>query len=169
MKKTIIAIAAAIVMSATAMAQEQKDCKEGKRPNKTEMTKKRTERMVKQYGLNADQAKQLQALNEKYAGKIGPRHHGRGHHPRLDSLKGKRHELDKNGQMARRDGLRPPKDMKGKHPERPQQREAMQAYETELQQIMTADQYKAYKADMEKRFKKGRRGHKGQPAGDAND
>ena len=152
MKKMIIAIASAVIVSTTVMAQDKSEQKEYKQVDKTEMVKHRTERMVKDYGLNATQQQQLQALNEKYADKIGPRrHHGRPHGPRPDSLQHKdfkKGELKKGERMERRE--RPDKG----------QSEAMQAYESELQQIMTPEQFSAYKADMEQRFKKGRRGPK---------
>ena len=40
-------------------------------------------------------------------------------------------------------------------------RQDMEAYEAELQKIMTEEQYKAYKADREKRMKEGPRGPRG--------
>ena len=161
MKKIALAIAAALMMTSTVMAQETKKGEgQPRKFDKTEMVKHRTDQMVKQYGLNAKQQKQLQALNETYADKMGPRgrhfrHHGKfGQRP--DSIKGKRPMPPKDGQKpAFKGGQKPSNKDFGKMDE------TMKAYEAELQKIMTADQYKSYKADMEKRRKEGPRGHHG--------
>ena len=131
-------LAAALFISSAALAQEKNDNR------KQEMIKHRTERTVKAYGLNDKQAKELLDLNTKYADMMRPMHrHGRpGHH----GMGGRRPE--------------PPKDMNGERPELPrgdrkEMREKMEkdmkAYDEELQKIMTPEQYKSYKADMEKR------------------
>lgn len=131
-------LAAALFISSAALAQEKNDNR------KQEMIKHRTERTVKAYGLNDKQAKELLDLNTKYADMMRPmhRHGGPGHH----GMGGRRPE--------------PPKDMNGEKPEPPrgdrkEMREKMEkdmkAYDEELQKIMTPEQYKSYKADMEKR------------------
>lgn len=138
MKQIIMTLAAALFISSAALAQEKNDNR------KQEMIKHRTERTVKAYGLNDKQAKELLDLNTKYADMMRPmhRHGGPGRH----SMNGQRPE--------------PPKDMKGEMPEPPKgdmkgMREKMEkdmkAYDEELQKIMTPEQYKKYKADMEKR------------------
>ena len=142
-------LAAVLFISTTALAQEKNDNR------KQEMIKHRTERMVKEYNLNDKQAKQLQELNTKYADMMRPmhRHGGPGHH----GMRDQRPE--------------PPKDMKGEKPEPPkgdmkEMREKMEkdmkAYDEELQKIMTPEQYKNYKADMEKRRKEGPHSPRGQ-------
>ena len=79
MKKTIVAIAAAVMMSANLMAQDdQKQDQQPQQPDKTEMIKQHTDQMVKDYGLNEEQADKLLALNTEYADKLpmmfrGPR------------------------------------------------------------------------------------------------
>lgn len=131
-------LAAALFISSAALAQEKNDNR------KQEMIKHRTERTAKAYGLNDKQAKELLDLNTKYADMMRPmhRHGGPGHH----GMGGRRPE--------------PPKDMNGEKPEPPrgdrkEMREKMEkdmkAYDEELQKIMTPEQYKSYKADMEKR------------------
>lgn len=131
-------LAAALFISSAALAQEKNDNR------KQEMIKHRTERTVKAYGLNDKQAKELLDLNTKYADMMRPmhRHGGPGHH----GMGGRRPE--------------PPKDMNGEKPEPPRgdrkemrqkMEKDMKAYDEELQKIMTPEQYKSYKADMEKR------------------
>lgn len=149
MKQIIMTLAAVVFVSSTALAQEKNDNR------KQEMIKYRTERTVKEYNLNDKQAKKLLDLNTKYADMMRPMHRpgGPGHH----GMRGQRPEppKDMNGQRPE-----PPKDMKGKMPEPPrgdrkEMREKMEkdmkAYDEELQKIMTPEQYKKYKADMEKR------------------
>lgn|SRR5574344_434659 len=72
MKKYVLAVIAVFTMS-MAFAQAPQ---EGFRPqlsnkNKTELAQKRTDKMVRKYGLNDKQAKELLALNTEYQGKIG--------------------------------------------------------------------------------------------------
>ena len=59
---------AAVLMSSVAFAQEEKkcECKNCKQPDKTEMVKHRTDRVVKKYGLNDQQAASLLELNTKW-------------------------------------------------------------------------------------------------------
>ena len=138
MKQIIMTLAAALFISSTALAQEKNDNR------KQEMIKHRTERTVKEYNLNDKQAKQLLELNTKYADMMRPmhRHGGPGHH----GMRGQRPE--------------PPKgDMKEMHEK---MEKDMKAYDEELQKILTPEQYKNYKSDMEKRRKEGPRGPHGQ-------
>ena len=138
MKQIIMTLAAALFISSIALAQEKNDNR------KQEMIKHRTERTVKEYNLNDKQAKQLLELNTKYADMMRPmhRHGGPGHH----GMRGQRPE--------------PPKgDMKEMHEK---MEKDMKAYDEELQKILTPEQYKNYKSDMEKRRKEGPRGPHGQ-------
>lgn len=151
MKKMILAIAAAMTMTA-AMAQgdNQQGRPDRKKMDKTEMVKMRTDRTVKQYGLNETQAKQLLDLNTKYADQMGPGMGG----PRPGG-KG----MGRGNRGGDKQGDRPQltdeqkAEMKAQHQKR---EESMKEYDAALQQILTADQYKAYKADAEKRMKEGR-------------
>ena len=162
MKKMMIALAAALMMSASALAQEDKT--PGQRPerkfDKTEMAKYRTDGVVKKYNLNEKQAKELLDLNIRYADKMGGRHHG----PMGPRPEGR--------PMPPRDGQQAMPSPEGKRPElteeqkakmeadRKQYEETMKAYDAEIQKIMTPEQYKEYKADMEKRGPRGGMGHR---------
>lgn len=138
MKQIIMTLAAALFISSTALAQEKNDNR------KQEMIKHRTERTVKEYNLNDKQAKQLLELNTKYADMMRPmhRHGGPGHH----GMRGQRPESPKGDTKEMHEKME--KDMK--------------AYDEELQKILTPEQYKKYKSDMEKRRKEGPRGPHGQ-------
>jgi hypothetical protein len=150
MKKMIVTMMAAMLMSTTAMAQEtQTEQRQHRKFDKTEMIKHRTDETVSRYKLDDKQAKKLLELNTKYADKIGPRgpHHGR-HGAGRPSM--------------------PPKEMKGERPEPPKDNGKMQerrkemeanmkAYDAELKKIMTEDQYKSYQAD-QKKMREKRRG-----------
>ena len=139
MKQIVITIVAAVMFSMTAMAQDQE-----KGNKKEEMIKHRTEMMVKDYNLDEKQAKQLLELNTKYADMMRPmhRHGGPGHH----GMRGQRPEPPKGDTKEMHEKME--KDMK--------------AYDEELQKILTPEQYKNYKSDMEKRRIEGPRGPHGQ-------
>ena len=130
MKKFLMTMMAAFVMTSAAFAQENKEqakccekkceqckcqqckcekgkCCEMKCSDKKDMVKFKTERTAKRYNLNEKQAAQLLELNQKYA------------------------DLMKN-------------------------------YDTDLQKIMTPEQYKQYQEDHQK-F--GKRGHHGKDHG----
>mgnify|MGYP002626982802 CR=1 FL=1 len=81
MKKLMMTMIAAVMMSSAAFAQDnQKECKcSEKKADNTEMVKHRTDKMVKKYGLNDQQAAQLLEVNTKYSDKMEPR--GQHHHP----------------------------------------------------------------------------------------
>lgn len=160
MKQIIMTLAAVLFVGSTALAQEKNDNR------KQEMIKHRTERTVKDYNLNDKQAKKLLDLNTKYADMMIPMHrHGRPDH---HGMRGQRPEPPKD-----MDGKKPepPKDTKGERPEPPKgdmkemhekMEKDMKAYDEELQKILTPEQYKNYKSDMEKRRKEGPRGPHGQ-------
>ena len=144
MKQIVFSIAAMLLLSTAAMAQDDR----GQRPNRqgfdrTEMIQRRTDGVVKKYGLNEEQAKQLLSLNTKFADMMGPRGGARpgnrGARPGGDGQRAARRDTT---QQARQ--------------RRPQMGGQMKAYEEELQKIMTPEQYKAYKADQEERMKQGR-------------
>ena len=152
MKKMIVTMMAALLVSTTAMSQEQKNPQRPERKfDKTEMIKHRTDETVSRYKLNDKQAKQLLELNTKYADKMGPRgphrhgHHGAGRPPMPPK--------DDKAQKPE-----PPKD-DSKMQERRKEMEAnMKAYDAELKKIMTDDQYKSYQADQKKMREKRPRG-----------
>jgi len=160
MKKIVLAIVAAITVSATAVAQEEnKPMGDRQRPDMKEMVKQRTQETVKAYGLNDAQAAQLLELNLQYADKIrpvgGPNHRG--------GRNGYRPQMNRNGQhqgdTLQVQGQRPSREDMAKR--REEMAKNMEAYNTELQKIMTEDQFKAYQADIQKRMKNGPRGPQG--------
>jgi len=170
MKKMILAIAAALMMSVTMTAQEnaQEQKPEMKRPDMTEMVKHRTDETVKKYGLNEEQAAKLLELNTKYMGNFGPRRgmrpggmrEGRGRGMRPDSMRQNRPRPEGEVKEGEERPARP--EMRGDRPgmrgDREGFRKQMEEYNTELQKIMTEEQYKAYQEDQEKRMQQGPRG-----------
>lgn len=147
MKKIVVSIAALLLLSTAAIAQDN----QGQRPerprvDRTEMIKQRTDDIVKKYGLNEEQAKQLLSLNTKYLGQMGgqrgPRRGGPGMGP---ANGGQRPQM--NDSTARRRPQGGPRQggmrMGGQ----------MQEYNQELQKILTPEQYKAYQADREERMR----------------
>lgn len=147
MKKMILALAMMTMMSAGAAAQNSD--RQGRRSiDRTELVKKRTDAMVKKYGLNEEQASKLLELNTKYdwtmvrrmAQRPGARQGGMRPRPAgADSLK------------ARKAPRTPAKTGKAAPGRSPMTESAVQ-YEKELEAIMTPDQYAAYKAEREKRM-----------------
>lgn len=161
MKKTMMAIAAALIMSANVMAQDdnQQDVRRQRGPvDQTEMVKQRTERTVREYGLNEEQAAQLLELNKKYADKMGPRM-GQRRGQRMGRPEGRPEGRPTPGE--RPDSMKreqmPPRH-EGMQGNREEFRKTMEAYDAELQKIMTEEQFKAYQADREKQFQGRRRG-----------
>ena len=140
MKRMILAFIAAVAIGTTAVAQQPRQGM----PNKEEMAKHRTERMVKQYGLTDDQSVKLLALNTKYADQMRPR----GGH------RGPRHE----GGNPNEGQQRPPMMT---DEQRQEFQKTMEAYNKELEDILTAEQYAKYKEDMDKRRQGGPRGPRG--------
>ena len=132
-----------------------------------EMVKNRTEEQVKQYKLNEDQAKQLEALNTKYAEKMGfgfmmmggGRGMGRGMGPGMGG--GQRPQgggmgpgMGQGGPQGGFGGGQMPQmseEQRAQMQERMKQmQENMEAYDAELEKIFTPEQFKAYKEDQEK-------------------
>lgn len=164
MKKIVLAIVAAITLSATAMAQNENNQRRERRqqPNRTEMLKQRTDEMVKTYGLNEEQAQQLLELNTKYADKMGAmggfqRGGNDGRRPQMDR---RQQRGTQGGDTVQAQPQRPTREnMEERRKEMEQNREA---YAAELQKIMTEEQYKTYQADMQKRMQNGPQGRRGQ-------
>ena len=181
MKKTMMAIVAAMMMSASMMAQnEQPQAQQAPQMDRAEMLKARTEQMVKDYGLNEEQAKKLEALNTEYAEKIPmmPMMRGqRGQGQRGQMGQGQRPQMGQMGQGQRpqrqpgdstRRGQRPQMGQMGQmgQGQRPQMnfeemRKNMEAYNAELEKIMTQEQYAKYRESMGRRMGGGQRGQGG--------
>lgn len=151
MKKIVLALAAALMMSTSMQAQENNDNRERRQYDPEKMVEKRTEQTVKAYNLNEKQAAQLLELNKKYMGKMG-------HRPNRMGRPDGNHKRPEGQPQAKRDTTKAPRMHQGG--DRKQFMENMKAYDEELQKIMTEEQYKAYKADMEKRRQQGPRGQR---------
>ncbi|MBQ6065076.1 MAG: DUF4890 domain-containing protein [Prevotella sp.] len=160
MKKTILAIIAAITVSTSVMAQSE----DGKRPerqkmDKTEMVKHQTERMVKEYGLNEAQAAQLQEVNANYFDKMprmgGPRPGGgrgqMGERKNTDGTTGATAQGEKRERPSKEQMEARMKEMKANQ----------EAYEGELKKIMTEEQFAKYQENSKKRMQGGPRGPRG--------
>lgn len=128
MRKIIVSIFLIAAVSISASAQNEQGGSRRPHMDRAEWAKKSTERMVQKYGLNEKQAEALLALNEKQM--------PRGNGPRPE----------------RRDSARAPRP-DGQRGSRPggNWQELQKQYNEELQKIMTADQFKTYMEDMEKR------------------
>jgi len=151
MKQILFTIAASMLLSIAAMAQDNNP-QNGQRPDPKEMIQRRTDRTVQQYGLNEEQAKQLLSLNTKYADMMTPRF-GRGQRPggRGGARPGGNRQRPAQGDSIRQPrGQRPEGGQRPQGGQRPEMSEQMKAYNEELQKIMTPDQFKAYQADQER-------------------
>ena len=145
MKRMFLSMMAALLVSTSVIAQEEKsEQRRSRKFDKTEMVKHRTDETVSRYQLSDKQAKQLLELNTKYADKMmprGPHRHGR--HGEAG-----RPPMPPKDDMVKRP--EPPKDgakMKEHHKE---MQATMKAYEAELEKIMTVDQFKKYQEDQKK-------------------
>ena len=144
MKKLLMIVAAAFLSTAT-FAQGFGNFDQG------EMVKNRTEEQVKQYKLNEEQAKQLEALNTKYAEKMGfgfmmmggGRGMGRGMGGQRPQGGGMGPGMGQGGPQGGFGGGQMPQmseEQRAQMQERMRQmQENMQAYDKELEQIMTPE------------------------------
>ncbi|MBM6992175.1 MAG: DUF4890 domain-containing protein [Prevotella sp.] len=153
MKKLMMMFAAMMLTAMTVNAQSN-DSVQHRKVNRTEMVKNRTDRFVKQYGLNETQAQQLLQLNTVYADKMpgmGRRGMGnRNHQGEGQNAAPSQTERPSKEQMEAR-----MKEMKAN----------MDAYNAELKKILTSDQYAKYQEAQQKRMQ--RRGQGG-PRPDGN-
>lgn len=139
MKKTMLILAATIMMATAASGQEtQKVTKQ--KFDQTEMVKNQTDRMVKNYGLNETQAAQLLEVNTKFADKMPRRPHGN-----RGGMRGQRPQHPDNAQQAR-----PSEEQI--QARRAEMRANIEAYQAELKKIMTSEQYEKYTSDIKKRM-----------------
>lgn len=144
-KRMILALVAVVTVGTTAVAQPGMP-RHGK-PDPAKMAQHRTEQMVKKYGLNDEQAAKLLTLNTQYADKLRP---GRGHGMHRHRPGGPRLEGGGRPELTEEQKQQMEKDRK-------ERKQAMEAYDKELQGILTADQFTKYKADRERRPERGPR------------
>lgn len=126
---------------------------------------KRTEYVAKKYKLDEAQTKKLLELNTKYADATELRRFPRIGNQRGGALRPRRNPNLRKMQPMRDSTLnRRPRltdEQRAKFEEmRKKFAERREAYDKELQAIMTAEQYKSYKADMERRAEVRPRGRK---------
>ena len=150
MKKMFLALAAAMMMSASAMAQEATE--QQQRPSNEEMLKMRTEQMVKDYSLNEEQAAKLLELNKEYQEKIPMMGMGMGRGQR-GGMRGQRPEGGNRPQAGER-----PQRPQGQGGERPrmnfeEMQKNMEAYQAGLEKIFTEEQMNKYKENMQNRMR----------------
>ena len=141
MKKYLLAVAIAM-FSLSAVAQQENPQGQPRRVDSQEAAKQRTERMQQNYNLSDEQTQSLLQLNLKYAETMpmGMRPGGQRQGPRPG---------------AQQQGPRPQGDRGGFRNLSPEQREARikemqttrQAYEKELQAILTPEQFQKYQED----------------------
>lgn len=141
-------LAAAMAMCATVMAQE-------KVAVDTALVKKRTEYVAEKYALDGQQSAKLLELNTKYADIVGRSFAPRGARRNFDRARRNPIEggvrLPEQGNSVRSGRpMMPGGKRGGMSARRGEMREKMAAYDKELQSILTEEQYKSYKADMEK-------------------
>ena len=151
MKKILMTLAAAFIMSATAFAQGGFG---GGQFDPEQMIQMRTDRTVEQYKLNAEQAKQLLELNKKYNdrlmggfGRMGGGRRGGGMGQGGPGGGG----FGQGGQMPELT-----EEQRAQMEEaRKKREEAQKEYDAELEKIMTPDQFKQYQEDQKNRRQRG--------------
>jgi len=185
MKKAMMALVAAVMMSANMVAQTEEQAQMPQQPqmpafDKAEMIKQRTEQMVKEYELTEEQAAQLLELNTEYFDKMpmmmmGP---GNGQRPQRggDMRRPMRGQRMQNGEARPQNGeMRPPmpqrpdslRQGRGQRGQRPgfgrgeDMRKVMEEYNEGVKKIFTEDQFKKYEESMANMRQMMRRGPRG--------
>lgn len=146
MKKMIWLLTAVFAVT-TASAQENNGQRERQHFDRTEM-------MVKEYNLNADQAEKVKALNEQYADLFIMRGRGfgrpggpRGMAPQTEQKPEGQTGATAQQRQPRRDRQMPNREEMEKRMK--ERREKMEAYNAELKKIMTPEQFDAYEKRMQ--------------------
>lgn len=142
MKKILFAIIASLTFSIGAMAQEEnkENRPERQQLDPAEMAQRRTDGMVKKYGLNDEQAKKLLELNTKFTGMMRPR----GDMKRAKRPDGAAPDSTRKARPQRMER----KGGRGEMSE--SMRKQMEEYKAGLKTILTEEQFNAYEADMKK-------------------
>lgn len=151
MKKSILAIIATVTLSTSAMAQsENGNAPQRPQMDRTEMVKNQTDRMVKEYGLNDEQAAKLLELNTSFADKM-PRMRG-GQRPGGGQRGGMRQRNTDGNTGATAQGERQGRPSREEMEARMKEMRANQeAYQGELKKIMTEEQFAKYQEDSQRR------------------
>ena len=133
MKRIVLIWMAAFLMGGMAMAQHARHS--DKMPEPKVRAERMTERMVKEYSLNDTQKQQLLEANLALVEKMGdmPIHRAKAHkHHKRD---GKRHQLTDEQRAQKKAEM---------EKKREEMKTARIAYDSQLQKIMTEEQYAAY-------------------------
>ena len=182
MKKSLLIIAAALMLSVSAFAQWDNGGQGFQRPDPAVMIQMRTDRMVQELGLDEAQAAKLLELNQKYPnammGGRGPRMNGRrnGQEVNQDEANqettGKKAKKAKKNKKAEAETQVEPQE--GGRPAMPpgmdeekikEMQSDAEAYDAELKEILTEDQYKTYQENKNRRPQGGPGGPGGRPGG----
>lgn len=167
MRKIVMTLAAALTLSATAMAQEVKKdtCKQA--ADRTVMIQKRTEATAKRYGLDEEQTKKLLELNTKYDGKVAGLMMRGDFRPMRGDMQARKHGMVMDSSMMKQ-RLAPDSVMRKRmNPaagKRMNMAKSMKEYNEELRGIMTEEQYQKYEQDMQSRMKPAKRPQKADAA-----
>lgn len=145
MKKMILTIVAVCTLSATTMAQQVNNGDQGGRKiSKQEMIQRRTDRVVKRYGLSDQQAKKLLELNTTYADKMPMQGFGnRGARPRMNQ-NGPQADQNKDVDLMKQNSANFKEQNQAR---RKEMQENMQSYNNELKNILTPEQFAKYQED----------------------
>lgn len=164
MKKMMMALVAAMMLSTAATAQDGGCPRKDKTPrmNKTEMVQRRTDAFAQRYGLDDQQKAKLLKLNTEYADKMPmmrPRHGGpRGQRPdsirhcgKCSCAKGATQDGAKRGPKSGKDQGKKQGKKQGNQTDKRPDFKAVKAnrvaYEKELKAILTDEQLKKWQSD----------------------
>ena len=145
----------AVLVLSTSLSMTAQDNQGGQRPrfSREQMVEMRTDDMAKQYGLDDQQKQKLLELNKQYPeampfmgfrgqrgpGMRGPRGNGK------ERVQGEPQQGAPSGEARQGQGQRPRPSM-GRGP-RMADKETLEKYDQQLQQIMTKEQYAKYQAE----------------------
>ena len=156
MKKTLLVITAALLLCVSAFAQWENRGQGFQRPDEATLIKMRTDWMVRELGLNETQAEKLLELNQKYPNALRPGQGGPGmgrarrERPEEANVGQEGNETEKaTGKEARK--ARKAKKDKEAEGQVDEMQAAREAYENELKEILTEDQFKTWKENMNRR------------------
>lgn len=158
MKKMTLALAAAMAFATLNCTAQEKNDSTRRQPrfNPQEMVQRHTDEAVKKYGLDESQAKKLLELNQKYDTLFmrpmgGPRPGGRPEGGPGQGPEGRPDSTQRRPEPTAERKARMEEGRKQWEQRRQKMEEARKAYDTELQTILTTEQYEKYKADSQRR------------------
>lgn len=159
MKRISLLMVALLMIGGLAMAQGQRKG-DGKKMDPKVRAERMTERMVKDYSLTDTQKKQLLEVNLAMVEKTGNRPEGM----KSGMKQGKKDKCtqETDSCCSKKEGKKAPKMAKeDREKMRSEAKASREAYNGQLQKIMTKEQYDAYaqkQAERQQKMKEGRRG-----------